>query len=295
MSHEQEAATLKSDMIVKHPLFLEEAFTQKKEPLDVFVAGGTLLQVHWESGSPIPKTLINLSLLQDLKGISYQDLGASTKIIIGALTTIAECITHPVLVEHAPLLVMACRNIAAPAVRNRATVGGNIASFVGDTIPALLVLNTEVKLAVKEEIHVMTLWEWLANENQSPFILLEIMIPISPKDTKHFYRKVGRREAFIPSILTISGQWQQNNDGKLQFVRIAVGGGNHRPIRLKNVELLLQEGITNKETFYKTILHEFQSYSDPFVSEAYRKKVAANILMTELANILDEEGKDGAK
>lgn len=291
MNSEHEVSIWKSEMLVKHPLFIEEAILQKKGQKEVFVAGGTLLQVQWESGFPLPNTLINLSEIKELNKISCQTEGDSSKVIIGALTTIAECIVHPIIAKHAPLLVKACRTIAAPAVRNRATIGGNIASLTGDTIPALLVLNAEVKLAIENNIYIIPLWEWLANPNQQQhFILLEILIPFSPKGTKDFYRKIGRREAFIPSLLTISGQWKTNRHDKIQFVRIAVGGGNHRPIRLKGVESILQGEMVNREYMYQAIIDEFQTYSDPFVSEAYRKKVAANIIMTEFSNVLGAEG-----
>ncbi|HZH61283.1 MAG TPA: FAD binding domain-containing protein [Metabacillus sp.] len=290
MKINQELTQSKSDIIVKQPVLIDEALIQKKDSQEVFVAGGTLLQLHWESGTPLPHTLVDLSFLNQLKGITCQELGDTSKVKIGALTTIAECLSHPLMVKHAPLLVNACCNIAAPAVRNRATIGGNVASLVGDTIPALLALNAEVKLAIKEDIYVMSLWDWLKINQQQPFLLLEISIPFSPIGTKGFYRKVGRREAFIPSILTISGQWKKDDDGKLQFIRLGVGGGSHRPIRLEGVELILKGETLNKKFLYQTILDEFQSYSDPFISEAYRKKVAANILMTELATVLGEEG-----
>lgn len=286
----QELTQSKFDMIVKQPVLIEVALIQKNDSQAVFVGGGTLLQLHWESGTPLPHTLVDLSFLNHLKGITCQEHGDTSNVIIGALTTIAECLSHPLIVKHAPLLVEACRNIAAPAVRNRATIGGNVASLVGDSIPALLVLNAKVKIAIKDDIYVMTLWDWLKINHQQPFLLLEIIVPFSVKGTKDFYRKVGRREAFIPSLLSISGQWKKDDDGKLQFIRLAVGGGSHRPVRLEGVELILKGETINKKVLYQKILDEFQSYSDPFISEAYRKKVAANIMMAELGTVLGEEG-----
>lgn len=289
MNTNQGLSRTKSDMIVKQPVLIEEALMQKKDSQEVFVAGGTLLQLQWESGTPLPRMLVDLSFLNHLKGITCQEHGDTYNVKIGTLTTIAECLSHPLIVKHTPLLANACRNIAAPAVRNRATIGGNIASRVGDTIPALLALNAEVKIATKGDSYVMSLWNWLKINHQQPFLLLEIIIPFSVKGTKDFYRKVGRREAFIPSLLTISGQWKKDENGRLQFVRLAVGGGSHRPIRLEGVELILKGETINKKVLYQKILDEFQSYSDPFISETYRKKVAANILMTELASVLGEE------
>ncbi len=290
MKGDQEVALTKSKIIVKHPVDIKEVFIQKEMSDGALVAGGTLLQLHWETGNPLPKSLINLSSLNQLKKIGCFEYDGCSKISIGALTTIAECMTHPLLVKHAPILVKACRNIAAPAVRNRATIGGNVASQLGDTIPALLALNAEVKLAVQDDVRVMLLSEWLMKKNLPSFLLLEIIIPCFIEGTKSFYQKVGRREAFIPSLVTISAHWKEEIEGKLHYIRIAVGGGNHRPDRLRGVEQLLLEGIKKREVLYRKILEEFHSYSDPFITETYRKKVAANILLTEFSSFLREEG-----
>jgi len=45
---------------------------------------------------------------------------------IGALTTLAELVSHPAVRERAPLLAQAARTVASPQLRNMGTVGGNL-------------------------------------------------------------------------------------------------------------------------------------------------------------------------
>ncbi|MCM3410571.1 FAD binding domain-containing protein [Metabacillus litoralis] len=289
MHAEQQSTMLKSEIFVEHPITIENAIKLKVLFEGEYVAGGTLHQIQWESGVPLPSRLINLSCIEQLKKVRYEKNDENI-LAIGALTSIAECITHPEIVEHCPLLTEACRNIAAPAVRNRATIGGNVASGIGDAIPALLVLDAKVKIALKDQIYVIDLATWLKEKGSYPFLLLDILIPLQAKKTKSFYRKVGRREAFTASLVTVSCCWSKCGHNENSFIRIAVGGGTHFPIRLQKLEKLLtgSRSQITRDIIYNTILEEFHSYSDAFVTESYRKKVTANILTEKLETILRE-------
>lgn len=276
---------LKSDITVEHPFEIDDAIKMHNISNGVFVGGGTLLQIQWESGAIPPNTLINLSLIELLKGIVLNESSNGLELAIRPLTTISECLHHPLIMEFSPLLAEACKHIAAPAVRNRATIGGNVASGIGDTIPALLTLDAKVKIACNNTIQLMKLSDWLKCEKTS-FLLLEIIIPQMEKGTHQFFHKIGRREAFTASLVTVCGQWRKDEEGNFEFIRLSVGGGSHFPTRLEKLEKLLvkKKGNIDKEFFYSKILEEFHSYSDPFITETYRKKVVANILIGELAS-----------
>ena len=70
-----------------------------------------------------PAMLIDISRLPDLAGITSTEAGLR----IGAATTHAEILDHPSIREHAPMLAQAAHFVAHPAIRNRATFGGNLA------------------------------------------------------------------------------------------------------------------------------------------------------------------------
>ena len=70
-----------------------------------------------------PSVLIDIGGLADLKGISIQ----GDAVRLGALTTHGEIAASPELAQANPLLAEVAGGIGDPQVRNRGTIGGNIA------------------------------------------------------------------------------------------------------------------------------------------------------------------------
>lgn len=100
------------------------------------IAGGHSLLPMLKLRLANPSTLIDIGRLAELRGIE-----ASGGVLrIGSLTTHQELESSPVVKEHAPILREAAKAIADPAVRNRGTVGGNIAhADPASDLPAVLV------------------------------------------------------------------------------------------------------------------------------------------------------------
>lgn len=90
----------------------------------VLLAGGTSLINDFKRDLPSARVLISLGALRDLKGIDYDR--EQDRLIIGAMTTLAHMAASPVLQDLLPGLVQAVRMVAAPPIRNRATLGGNL-------------------------------------------------------------------------------------------------------------------------------------------------------------------------
>ncbi len=69
-----------------------------------------------------PKAVIDLDRLEELKGI--REVGDGVE--IGALTTLTEVETSPLVQERFGLLAHAARRVASPQIRNAGTLGGNL-------------------------------------------------------------------------------------------------------------------------------------------------------------------------
>ena len=102
-------------------------------PDAVPVAGGTDVMVGVNFGHLRPSLLMDLTRVSDLQAWSTED-GA---VRLGAGVSYARVITE--LGDRLPGLAMASRTIGSPQIRNRGTVGGNLAtaSPAGDAHPAL--------------------------------------------------------------------------------------------------------------------------------------------------------------
>lgn len=89
----------------------------------VWLAGGHSIVPALALRLQAPGVLIDISRLPELAGIALTGGGLR----IGATTTHAEILSHPLVRAHAPMLAEAAQFVAHPAIRDRATFGGNLA------------------------------------------------------------------------------------------------------------------------------------------------------------------------
>jgi carbon-monoxide dehydrogenase medium subunit len=275
----------------------------KLGPKCKFVAGGTFLRTQWESGiSVMPDHLISLASIKGMVGIRKE----ADFIFIGAGTTLNECKKNPQLQNEFPHLIEAIRSLAAPSIRNMATLGGNILSTIGDSIPALLVIGAELGWFDGKNHSTESLTAWLQAKSNDGFhseqrILMSIHLPIFANLTIEseiqsvgrcltFYHKIGRREAFTPSLVTVAYQGRVNADGGLNDFRIAVGGGTAFAMRLTQSESLINDNyysVALLQKLQQTIHEQIITYSDAFASAQYRKNTASNLIRAALWKSLE--------
>ena len=86
-----------------------------------------------------PAILVDIGRLSELRGIAV----ASDKVTIGALTRHVDLLGSQEIAESLPLLREAAAQVAHPAIRNRGTIGGNLAhADPASELPAcMLALN----------------------------------------------------------------------------------------------------------------------------------------------------------
>ena len=95
----------------------------RKNPGAKLLAGGHSLIPLLKFRLAAPPVLVDIGRIAELKGVSVKD----GTVRIGALTTHAELAASSELREHCPALAEAARHVGDPAVRNRGTIGGNVA------------------------------------------------------------------------------------------------------------------------------------------------------------------------
>lgn len=286
--------------VVWHPLDVAEACKLKQSfgRDSVYISGGTLLRTQWEAGVAImPRHLIDLSVISGMAGISVD----KDELIIGAQTLLSTIRYHSNIAALCPLLTEAVRQIAAPSIRNQATIGGNIVSGVGDAIPALLVYGALLVWHDGLEKETIELENWLLQPEvyrcDTSRILLQIRLSLQPELTKvkrfAAYHKVGRRETFTPSVATVALSGSIDEFGILSAIRIAAGGGQTIACRLIHTEALLEGNVADQALLaelYESAMKEYEPFGDEFTSIVYRKQTAANLIATELWKLVTEWG-----
>ncbi|WP_276731039.1 xanthine dehydrogenase subunit C [Bacillus sp. (in: firmicutes)] len=255
------------------PAALDEAYSLLEQLVpDVCAAsGGTLLQLQWDKGIFPKQHLVSLEGIDEMRGISASD----THVSIGALTTLNECRKNALIKSALGCFSDAASAVAAPGIRSRATIGGNIASKIGDLIPLLLVLDAELIVYQKELIR-LPLGDWLVDEDFETAIVTRVIIPLAEGE-RVFYRKLGRRQAFTGAVAVVAGRFMK--DG---CIRLAAGHADITPKRLCESEAKWMASGWKPHELYETLVCELPVSADAFMTAAYRKKAAANVIMAEL-------------
>jgi carbon-monoxide dehydrogenase medium subunit len=104
------------------------------------------LLVQIRHGLLAPQTLIDLKQIPELTQLTYDP---GTGLTVGAAVPCARLCEHPAVQEHYPGLVDAASIIGGPAIRERATLGGNLCNAApsGDAISAMIVLGATCAIA----------------------------------------------------------------------------------------------------------------------------------------------------
>ncbi len=166
---------------VLRPGTLAEALAFRKETAALPFAGGTDVMVrergYTGTGPRIDRPVLFLDAVGELRSITLGDFAAGAILSIGAAATLTEIVNDERVPEP---LRESCRLIAAPGLRNRATMAGNIcnASPAGDSIPPLYVLDARVVLAREGEVRTVPIAEFLTGPGRTTLRDDEIMIAI---------------------------------------------------------------------------------------------------------------------
>jgi len=281
---------------VLQPRDMHEAWRMKRDlgEQSIYISGGTLLRTQWEAGTAaVPKYLIDTGSMTELKMI----FAAADELEIGASAHLSQCLREPFIQQAAPAFYQALRSIAAPSIRNLATIGGNIASGIGDALPALLVHDTRLVWFDGRQEFELPLSDWL-KADKSRFandLLCKIRIPFPGQSGEeargriNAYQKVGRREAFTPSLVTVAISGFIHRQGSFPLLRIAAGGGNAGAKRLSSVEAMLQAHSLQElslASLYELAAAEYETYTDAFATAAYKKKMVGNLVAAEIWKIM---------
>ena len=133
------------------------------------------------------------------------------------------------------------RAVGGPAIRNMATVGGNLfaPSPYGDFTAALLALDATVAMQGGYGGRETPLEEFLANRERGERARRERHVQ-SPGNPEAFrFRKVARVKPKGISVLSIAAHLPMNG-GRIAGARVAYGAMAPTPIRAKSVERALE-------------------------------------------------------
>ena len=219
------------------------------------VAGGTdlLVQIH-EKSSKLSnmKMMLDISHLdKDMKYIRTE----GEELVIGALSTHTEIERDKEVKAYLPSLSAACSLVGSPQIRNMGTIGGSIcnASLAADPVPPLLAAEAVLVIGKGEKTRNVRLEEFYLGGGKTALesgeYLQEIRIPIKSGKIYEAFEKLGRRKALAISRLNAAVRFTLDQEGKIDWVRVAPGCIFSIPQRSLKAEEAMLGKAPSKELF----------------------------------------------
>jgi aerobic carbon-monoxide dehydrogenase medium subunit len=207
------------------------------------LAGGQSLLPAMNLRLLSPDLLVDISDLAELRGIAVEQ----NSLRIGALTRHVEVLASHEVATRAPLLTQAVTHVAHPAIRNRGTLGGNLAH--GDPaseLPAcMLALNATIVVrgpVGERRIPAIDFFKGIYETALSPLdLLIAVELPALQPNSKHFFHEFARRRGDY-ALAGLSAQAIVEGD-RLADLRLAFFAVGDRPILARSAEMLINTDV----------------------------------------------------
>ena len=223
------------------------------------IQGGTDVMVELNFDHARPDTILNLNGVAELRGWR-RDNG---RVWLGAGLTYAEAMQAE-LAPLLPALAEASRTVGSPPIRNRGTLGGNLAtaSPAGDALPPLLAENAEVELASVRGQRVVRLDEFLVGPKRNALADDELIlgIHVTPSGQPQTFMKVGPRNAMVIAVCSLALVADRERDE----LRGAFGSAGP-------VASLVTAPLDERGTFADAVVDAASPIDDVRGSAAYRR------------------------
>lgn len=265
------------------PATLDEALKHLDQEVCHIFAGGTDLMIRkrqWQGAErKFTQPIVFIAQLDELRFIRETE----THYEIGTLTTQTDIVNSD-LPEY---IREPYRQMSHPAIRNIATVGGNIvnAASVADSLPVLYALDAVVELKSLHGTRELPIEAFIQGKYKTKRanneMLTKVMVP-KLKDYTFFYKKLGQRKASILSKLSV---FIVHNE--LKDIRLAIGAVNDTVIRSRMLEATFKEDH-NLDTLLGGLKEQMHGMDDKRSTKDYREKVTLGLVEDYLRGILDE-------
>lgn len=222
-----------------NPLSLKDALQSLSKRGVVPIAGGTdtLVRLYDKYDKPWPMLLV----LERVKALHRIKI-AKNSITLGPLVTFSDIEQSAELAQYAPQLVQAASVAGSVQIRNRATIGGNIAngSPSGDLIPPLFVLGTKLELSSVTRKRQVPIERFFKGPGQTVLNKNELITAIRFDKSYNigFFSRLATRKALAISKVSVAVNASiQNNI--VEDIKIALGAVAPTVIRASETEKYL--------------------------------------------------------
>lgn len=213
----------------------------QEHPEAQIIAGGSDVLVQIREGKRAGKELVSIYMIDDLRGVSYEEDGA---IRIGSLTSFSHITKDPIIQKHINVLGEAVDMVGGPQIRNIGTIGGNTCNGVtsADSASTLHAWDAIVELTGPNGIRRISIKDFYIKAGKVDLQPAELQTAIIiPKAAYEGYQghyiKYAMRNAMDIATTGCSVNVKLSPDKKtFEDVRIAYGVAGPVPMRAPSAE-----------------------------------------------------------
>ena len=251
----------------------------KQEPNYKLISGGTDVSLIVTKERKDLNSLIYMNSINELNYIkennNYIEVGATTPLIN----------FESFIKKYFPDFSQILKRYGSVQIRNICTIAGNIAtaSPIGDTLPLLLALDSQIVIQDKSKTQILPLNSFFIGYRKTKLkkgqFIHSIRIPVLKKNIFKAYKISKRIDDDISSVCA-SFNIEINNN-KIKKIKIAYGGMSSIPKRAFNCEKILLNSFLSDNTINKAkklLEKDFNPITDARASKKYRMEVAKNLL-----------------
>jgi carbon-monoxide dehydrogenase medium subunit len=160
------------------------------------IAGGTDLVVQMRDKAINLEYLIDITCITGLDYISYDE---KRGLMIGALVPVRTLERSIELRQRYPVICQAASQLGSVAIRNVATIGGNLCNAApsAESAPALIGLSARAKIVGPDGERVVALEDFFTGPGSTVLkkgeLLAEIQVPVLLPNTRGIYLKHSMR------------------------------------------------------------------------------------------------------
>ncbi|MFA3839538.1 FAD binding domain-containing protein [Streptomyces aureus] len=197
-------ATARAERQILTPTNLHDALVMRAEhPEATVINGGTDLMVDINYRRRAPELLLDLSRVAELRRRRRE--GAAVR--LGAGVTFAT-LEGPPFLTTTPALSQAARTVGSQQIRNRGTLGGNLAtcSPAGDAWPPLVAGLAEVEVASVRGRRRLAVSDFALGPKKSALAADELVVRVAVPTARgpQAFLKVGPRNSMVISIASLA-------------------------------------------------------------------------------------------
>ena len=251
----------------------------RRESNSKLISGGTDVSLIVTKERKDLNSLIYMNSINELNYIkennNYIEVGATTPLIN----------FESFIKKYFPDFSQILKRYGSVQIRNICTIAGNIAtaSPIGDTLPLLLALDSQIVIKDKNKTQILPLNGFFVGYRKTKLkkgqFIHSIRIPLLKKNIFKAYKISKRIDDDISSVCA-SFNIEINNN-KIKKIRIAYGGMSSIPKRAFNCEKILLNSFLSDKTINKAkklLEKDFKPITDARASKKYRMEVAKNLL-----------------